>query len=81
MQIRVLLFSILRLKTGLGQWVLALPDGATVADARHALGEAQPAIVMDLPRVAWAVNAEYVQLDHVLKDQDELAVIAPVSGG
>lgn len=81
MDIQVRLFSVLRQKSGQGLLVLSLPVGTTVEDAREALGKAIPTIATDLAWVAWAVNAEYVPLDHVLSDRDELAVIPAVSGG
>lgn len=81
MDIQVRLFSVLRQKSGQSQLNLPLPAGATVEDAREALGKAIPAISTDLAWVAWAVNAEYVPLDHALADGDELAVIPAVSGG
>ncbi len=34
-----------------------------------------------LPSVRFAVNCEYVSAESVVKDQDEIAFIPPVSGG
>jgi molybdopterin synthase catalytic subunit len=80
MNVRVVLFAKPRELVGQPQVELALPVGATPADAwsqlstRYDLGP--------LPRsFRCAVNSEYAGWDDPLKDGDELAVIPPVSGG
>ena len=81
MQIRVKLFAILRDRAGVSELTLDLRDGATVAAAAKAVGERFPAVADFLPRVAHAVDQEYVPGDTVLRDGQELALIPPVSGG
>lgn len=80
MNVRVVLFAKPRELVGKPQVELALPAGATPADAwgqlssRYDLGP--------LPRsFRCAVNSEYAGWDTKLEDGDELAVIPPVSGG
>jgi len=80
MKVRVVLFAKPRELVGQPNVDLALPAGATAADAwsqlstRYDLGP--------LPRsFRCAVNSEYAGWDDPLKDGDELAVIPPVSGG
>ncbi|TMD19197.1 MAG: molybdopterin synthase [Chloroflexi bacterium] len=80
MNVRVVLFAKPRELVGQPNIDLALPAGATAADAwsqlstRYDLGP--------LPRsFRCAVNSEYAGWDDPLKDGDELAVIPPVSGG
>src|SRR5260370_32163922 len=80
MNVRVVLFAKPRELVGKPNVDLALPVGATAADAwsqlstRYDLGP--------LPRsFRCAVNSEYAGWDDPLKDGDELAVIPPVSGG
>jgi molybdopterin converting factor subunit 1 len=80
MNVRVVLFAKPRELVGRPQVELALPTGATPADAwselssRYQLGP--------LPRsFRCAVNSEYAGWDAPLKEGDELAVIPPVSGG
>src|SRR2546421_3140193 len=80
MNVRVVLFAKPRELGGQPSVALALPSGATAADAwsqlstRYDLGP--------LPRsFRCAVNSEYAGWDDPLKDGDELAVIPPVSGG
>lgn len=81
MTIHVRLFALVRDRAGTAAASLTLPDPATVADAAAALAERFPAAAKFLPRVAYAVNQEYVPVTTVLHDGDELAVIPPVSGG
>jgi MoaE-MoaD fusion protein len=80
MNVRVVLFAKPRELVGQPNLELALPAGATAADAwsqlstRYDLGP--------LPRsFRCAVNSEYAGWNDPLKDGDELAVIPPVSGG
>ena len=72
----VRLFAGLRERAGTAQRGLELPDGSSVGDVWSALnlGE-EPAGLL------WAVNQEYVQRDRELAEDDEVAVIPPVSGG
>lgn len=81
MTITVKLFAILRERANTSNLRLELPPSATVAGAREALAAHVPAIREFLPRVAWAVNREYVPVETELHDGDELAAIPPVSGG
>jgi molybdopterin synthase catalytic subunit len=81
MTVTVKLFAILRERAGAAELSIELPEGATVAAAREALGACVPAIRDHLARVAWAVNRAYVPVGTPLQDGDELAVIPPVSGG
>ena len=80
MNVRVVLFAKPSELVGQPNIDLALPTGATAADAwgqlstRYDLGP--------LPRsFRCAVNSEYAGWNDPLKDGDELAVIPPVSGG
>jgi molybdopterin converting factor subunit 1 len=81
MTVTVKLFAILRERASASELRIELREGATVAAARHVLGERVPAIRDHLARVAWAVNRAYVPVETELHDGDELAVIPPVSGG
>ena len=79
--VRVKLFAILRDKAGVAEFPLELPEGATVATAAGAIAHRYPDTTPYLPRVAYAVNAAYAPATTVLQDNDELALIPPVSGG
>jgi molybdopterin synthase catalytic subunit/molybdopterin converting factor small subunit len=75
-QVTVRLFAGLRERAGTAGRELELPEGSSVEDAWGGLGlGAQP------PGLLFAVNRRYVDLNHVLNEGDELAVIPPVSGG
>jgi len=56
-----------------------VPRGATVAEALECLRAAHPALTER--RFATAVNEEYAAADRPLAEEDELALIPPVSGG
>lgn len=80
MNVRVVLFAKPRELVGQPQVDLALPTGATPADAWSQLSSRYD--LGPLPRsFRCAVNSEYAGWDDPLKDGDELAVIPPVSGG
>ena len=80
MTIRIRLFATMADSAGAHQLSLQLPDHATLADVR-------PALERQFPRLRFsqgtllAVNQEYVEPARPLKDNDEVAIIPPVSGG
>jgi len=80
MNVRVVLFAKPRELVGQPNVELALPMGATAADAWSQLSSKYD--LGPLPRsFRCAVNSEYAGWDDPLKEGDELAVIPPVSGG
>jgi molybdopterin converting factor subunit 1 len=80
MKVRVVLFAKPRELVGQPNIDLALPAGATPADAWSQLSTQYD--LGPLPRsFRCAVNSEYAGWNDPLKDGDELAVIPPVSGG
>jgi molybdopterin synthase catalytic subunit/molybdopterin converting factor small subunit len=82
MVVQVRLFAILRERAGCDLIELALPRGATVAEALQRLARidslAEPLACLS---VAMAVNRDYAAADTVLEPDDELALIPPLSGG
>jgi molybdopterin converting factor subunit 1 len=80
--VRVRLFAVLRERAGSGSVEVDLPEGATVADAMTEISKL-PALagVLDRLKVAMAVNREYATAETLLKAEDEIALIPPVSGG
>jgi MoaE-MoaD fusion protein len=82
MKLTVRLFAVLREQAGAESLQLTLPRAATVADALRALAE-HPALRETLSRlkVVIAVNREYADPATPLRDDDELALIPPLSGG
>jgi molybdopterin synthase catalytic subunit/molybdopterin converting factor small subunit len=76
MHVTVRLFAGLRERAGASEQELELPAGARVADvwAGLALGD-EPAGLL------YAVNRRYAEPDQALAEDDEVALIPPVSGG
>lgn len=81
MQVRVMLFAILRDAAGTSEVTLDLPEGARASAAGAALVEKFPSLRPYVPRVAYAINRSYCHPETELRDGDELALIPPVSGG
>jgi len=82
MTVSVRLFSLLRERAGCDRVELQLDEGATVADALAALARL-PALSDLLGRlpVQLAVNRDYATASTPLAEEDELALIPPLSGG
>jgi molybdopterin converting factor subunit 1 len=76
--IRVLFFAYLRERCG-AERCLEVPDGASVGEALRLLRETDPALAEVSLRVA--LNRVYVDNTDPLHENDELALIPPVSGG
>jgi len=76
MKIRVRLFAGLRERAGTGERELELPVGSRLADvwAPLALGDEPEGLL-------YAVNRDYSTGDRLLSEDDEVALIPPVSGG
>lgn len=79
MQVRVLPFGILKESLGAVPFALDLPGGATVADLLARLGVQTPAV--ERLGIAVSVNAEYAARGKVLRENDEVGLLPPVSGG
>jgi molybdopterin converting factor subunit 1 len=81
MIVRLRFFASLRerLRRSEAEWTLA--DGATVNDLWAGLCAAHPQLADIGASISFAVNREYVDRDHRLSDNDEVALIPPVSGG
>jgi molybdopterin converting factor subunit 1 len=77
--VRVLFFAYLRERCGVREIALELPDGATVGELWRRLLARFDGLPADPPR--FAVNRVYVDKAETLHDNDELALIPPVSGG
>ena len=78
MTIRVLFFAYLRERCG-REAHLELSEGASVGDALRLLRAQHPALAEASVRPA--LNRVYVDNTHPLHENDELALIPPVSGG
>lgn len=81
MHIKLRFFASLRERLGRSEDSCEVPEGATVRTVWETLKQEQPALVEVERSLAFAVAQEYVDSDHPLHDNDELAFIPPVSGG
>lgn len=80
MRITVRFFAILRDRAGTTQATLDLPEASTIAQALQHITRRFPA-VGGFASIAFAVNQTYASPDTILHDNDELALLPPVSGG
>lgn len=81
MRIKVRFFASLRERLGRSEEIREVPPGATVATVWALVVQEHPELAAVERAVAFAVAHEYVDKDHPLQDNDELALIPPVSGG
>ena len=80
MKIETLFFGITRDISGTGNRTFEFEAPVTVDALREMLKAAYPGLV-DIKNFAIAVNESYVKGDHLLKNNDVVAIIPPVSGG
>jgi molybdopterin synthase sulfur carrier subunit len=81
MTVRVRFFAILRERVRCSEIVWTLPSNACVDDLWRSLCAEHPGLAEHGSSVSFAVNQEYVDRTHRLNDNDEVALIPPVSGG
>jgi molybdopterin converting factor small subunit len=80
MTVRVLLFAAYADALGRDALDLALPAGATAADALAAV-RALPGAERLPARPLLAVNERWAAAERALADGDEVAIVPPVAGG
>jgi molybdopterin converting factor subunit 1 len=80
-KIEVLFFAILRERAGREREILDVSAAITAADLMDQLVRLHPSLAGLEGRVQLAVNRQMVPRSHVLRDNDEVALIPPVSGG
>ncbi len=82
---KLLYFAWLKQKIGTGEEDIPLPDGVTNVGALinwlKAQGPGYSEALGDLSVIRFAVNQEFVDLDHALAEGDEVAIFPPVTGG
>ena len=81
MQVRVLYLGMLKDLVGCEREVVQLADGARVGDLYDELEKRFPRLEGFRNSLALAVNYEYSAATAQLKENDEVALIPPVSGG
>ena len=81
MQVRVLYLGMLRDLAGREREVVQLGDGARLSDLYAQLQQRIPKLQDFRHAIALAVNYQYSKGETTLHDNDEVALIPPVSGG
>ncbi len=82
MRVRVLFFGVLKDVFSRSEEVLELPAGATVSGLLDAYRRRAPEQHSSVwPALAVAVNQQYATVAEVLHEDDEVALLPPVSGG
>ncbi|RYU78285.1 MoaD/ThiS family protein [Hymenobacter persicinus] len=80
MKLKIALFGIAKEIVGSSQLDLTAPDQQSVTGLMDQLRGQYPALG-ELTSFAVAVNSEYAAADYRLQENDEIALIPPVSGG
>ena len=78
MRVTVYYFAVLRERSGQREQTLEVGSNLSVSALYRQLFSAQNEGILP---VLFAVNQEYVDASHVLKDGDEVAFIPPLGGG
>jgi molybdopterin synthase catalytic subunit len=81
MRIRVLFLGMLKDLAGRSSDVVDLREGASIRDVLAHYEAQIPRLTESLPSLALAVNQQYAGPDTQLKENDEIALLPPVSGG
>ena len=81
MQIIITLFALLREKAGTETVLLDVPPQARLSQAVAQLLQQYPALTPYMERVRYARHMEFAEMDSLLTEGDEIALIPPVSGG
>lgn len=81
MRVRVLFFGMMKELAGKSQDELNLQNGALVRDVLQHFEAQLPQLREFRSSLAVAVNEQYASPDTVLKPDDEIAILPPVSGG
>ena len=81
MRVTVRLFARLRDIAGTAELSRELAAGATIGDVWRQLTGEFPELSRYERSISSAVNADYARMDHVLRADDEVAFLPPVSGG
>ena len=80
-QVTVKFFAFARDLAGVDQLSLTLPERSTAAFVLEEVALQHPSFLHWKSHLRLAVNCEYVSLSYLMQDNDEVAIIPPVSGG
>lgn len=81
MRVFVLYFAGVREKLGRDRDEFEMPTGACVRDVVRAAQVLRPGLTPLDPSIRVARNLDFASFDDLLQDEDEIALIPPVSGG
>ena len=81
MKVRAQFFAQLRDVTRVSEKTVELPDGATVADLLAKLYEQTPELRQWEKNILVGSGVEFVDRQHVLQSDEEIAIMPPVQGG
>jgi molybdopterin converting factor small subunit len=81
MKVRAQFFAQLRDVTRVSEKTVELPDGATVADLLAKLYEQTPELRQWEKNILVGAGVEFVDRQHVLHSDEEIAIMPPVQGG
>jgi len=81
MKVKVKYFASHREATGLDEEVISIDDEKSVSELFDILSEKHPELAKFKKHTLFSINRQYANLDTKLKDNDELAMFPPVSGG
>mmetsp|Transcript_74926 Transcript_74926/g.124922 ORF Transcript_74926/g.124922 Transcript_74926/m.124922 type:complete len:82 (-) Transcript_74926:146-391(-) len=81
MRVQVLFFAAVRELAGVGMEHLEVEANTNTEQLRQILTERYPQVAELLPRCALACNGEYSNGIRELAENDEVAILPPVSGG
>ncbi|MBI2988605.1 MAG: molybdopterin converting factor subunit 1 [Deltaproteobacteria bacterium] len=81
MKVKIKFFAMLRERAGAGEITKEIREGMTVGELWRVLRRDYPRLAPVEMRLLYAVNQDYVAADYVLKEQDEVVFVPPVSGG
>ena len=81
MQIAVQYFSQLRELAGCSEETIELPNEGTVAELLAQLYQAHPGLEKWDRNILVGVELEFVERDHALQPNEQVAIMPPVQGG
>jgi molybdopterin synthase sulfur carrier subunit len=80
MEVKIVLYGIAKDIIGTSNYVFLTEQGITVKLLLEQLKVQFPKL-KDLNSLLVAINDEYAELDDIIKDNDEVILVPPVSGG
>jgi len=81
MRVTVQLFARLRELAGGPEWIVDVPDGASIADVWRVTCARHPGLGDFAAAVSAARNEDFAPLTTPVRDGDAIAFLPPVSGG